>query len=68
MANHDYLADKAANFKLMNDIKAWWRRRGVIVQVWLERVRDPQGAEWIHVIRTNITQNTATARSGYMVE
>lgn len=68
MSNLDYLSDKTANFKLMNDIKAWWRRRGVIVRVWLERVGDPQGSGQIYVIRSNIVQNVATARSGLVVE
>ena len=68
MAEHDYLSDRAANFKLMNDIKAWWRRRGYIVRVWLEKVGDPQGSGAIHVIRTNIVQNVATARLGHFAE
>jgi hypothetical protein len=36
MAKHDYLSDRAANYKLMQDIRNWWSRRGQTVRVWLE--------------------------------
>jgi len=37
MGRHDYLSDRAANYKLMADIKNWWRKRGYVVRVWLEK-------------------------------
>jgi hypothetical protein len=65
---HDYLADRAANFKLMEDIRAWWRRRGCVVKVWLEKTTDPTNNTVIYVIRTNIVQDCANIRSKYVVE
>ncbi len=50
MAKHDYLSDRAANYKLMSDIKNWWRKRGYQVKVWLERGIDPTNGTNIHVI------------------
>lgn len=68
MAKHDYLGDRAANYKLMNDIKAWWRKRGCIVRVWMEKASDPQGGGSIHIIRTNIVQHVSTAQGGYFAD
>jgi hypothetical protein len=65
MAKHDYLADKAANYKLMSDIKGWWSKRGYAVSVWLERAVDPSNGTNIYVIRTNIVQPVANARNRY---
>lgn len=68
MAKHDYLSDRAANYKLMADIRNWWRKRGYTVKVWLEKAIDPSNGTNIWVIRTNITQPVSKARSGYFVE
>lgn len=68
MARHDYLADRAANYKLMADIKNWWRKRGYVVKVWLEKAIDPSNGTSIWVIRTNIVQSVSNARSGYSVD
>ena len=68
MAKHDYLSDRAANYKLMADIKNWWRKRGYVVRVWLERAIDPSNGTNIWVIRSNIVQTVSNARSGYSVE
>lgn len=68
MARHDYLSDRAANYKLMNDIKNWWRKRGYSVKVWLERGISPSNGTNIHVIRTNIMQSVDNARNGYVTE
>ncbi len=67
-AKHDYLADKAANYKLMSDIKNWWRKRGYEVKVWMERAVDPSNGTNIHVIRTNIHQDVANARIRYVTD
>jgi hypothetical protein len=67
MARHDYLADRAANYKLMADIRNWWRKRGYVVKVWLEKAIDPSNGTSIWVIRTNIVQSVSNARSGYSV-
>lgn len=67
MARHDYLADRAANYKLMADIRNWWRKRGYVVKVWLEKAIDPSNGTSIWVIRTNIVQPVSNARSGYSV-
>lgn len=66
--NLDYLDDKAANYRLMQDIRDWWKKRGHNVRVWIEREKDPQGSGCIYVIRTNIKQNVETAYSGYSVD
>lgn len=66
--NHDYLADKAANYKLLQDIKAWWAKRGFAVKAWIESAKDPTSGSTIHVIRTNITQNCGDARTAYAVD
>jgi hypothetical protein len=68
MGKHDYLGDRAANFKLMADIKNWWRKRGYNVRVWLEKAIDPTNGTTIWVIRTNIVQPVSKARSNYVVE
>jgi hypothetical protein len=68
MAKHDYLSDRATNYKLMADIKNWWRKRGYIVRVWLEKAIDPSNGTNIWVIRSNIVQTVSNARSGYSVE
>lgn len=68
MAKHDYLSDKAANYKLMADIKNWWMKRGFMVKVWLERGIDPSNGTSIHVIRTNIVQNVDNARTRYVTD
>ena len=68
MAKHDYLSDRAANYKLMNDIKGWWQKRGYSVKVWLERGVDPSNGTSIHVIRTNIFQHVDNARAKYVTE
>lgn len=67
MARYDYLADRAANYKLMADIRNWWRKRGYVVKVWLEKAIDPSNGTNIWVIRTNIVQSVSNARSGYSV-
>lgn len=68
MAKHDYLSDRAANYKLMNDIKSWWRKRGIIVRVWMEKASDPQGGGTIYVIRTNIVQHVSAAEGNNYAE
>jgi hypothetical protein len=68
MAKHDYLSDKAANYKLLSDIKNWWQKRGYVVKAWLERGIDPSNGTAIHVIRTNIVQNVENARTRYVTE
>jgi len=67
-AKHDYLVDRAANYKLMSDIKNWWRKRGYEVKVWMERAIDPTNGTNIHVIRTNIHQDVANARTRYVTD
>ena len=64
---HDYLADRAANFKLMQDIKTWWAKRGYSVNVWLEKANDPTNGTNIWVIRTNIKQNVQHIGESYSV-
>ena len=68
MARYDYLTDRAANYKLMADIRNWWRTRGYVVKVWLEKAIDPSNGTNIWVIRTNIVQSVSNARSGYSVD
>jgi hypothetical protein len=68
MAKHDYLSDRAANYKLMADIKNWWRKRGYVVRVWLEKAVDPSNGTNIFVIRTNIVQHVNNVRNRYIVE
>jgi len=68
MARYDYLADRAANYKLMADIRNWWRKRGYVVKVWLEKANDPSNGTNIWGIRTNIVQSVSNARSGYSVD
>ncbi len=64
---HDYLADRAANFRLMNDIRSWWAKRGYPVQVWLEKANDPTNGTVIWVIRTTITQDTKHLGTRYVL-
>jgi hypothetical protein len=68
MAKHDYLSDRAANYKLMSDIKNWWRKQGYPVRVWLERGVDPSNGTSIHVIRTNIVQPVEHLRNRYVTD
>ena len=68
MTRHDYLSDRAANYKLMADIKSWWRKRGYVVKVWLEKAIDPTSGSQIHVVRTNIMQSVTNARKNYYVQ
>ena len=68
MARYDYLAERAANYKLMADIRNWWRKRGYVVKVWLEKAIDPSNGTNIWVIRSNIVQSVSNARSGYSVD
>ena len=67
MARHDYLSDRAANYKLMADIRNWWRKRGYNVNVWLEKAVDPSNGTTIWVIRSNIVQPVSKLRSNYVV-
>lgn len=64
---HDYLSDRAANFRLMQQIRDWWKKRGFVVNVWLEKANSPQDGSVIWVIRTNITQNVAHASTRYQL-
>jgi hypothetical protein len=64
---HDYLADRAANFKLMQDIRGWWAKRGYAVHAWLEKGTDPTNGTTIWVIRTNIKQNVKHLGESYHV-
>lgn len=64
---HDYLSDRAANFKLMQDIRSWWAKRGHSVHVWLEKGTDPTNGTKIWVIRTNIVQDVKNAKENYCV-
>ena len=66
--NLDYLSDKAANYRLMQDIREWWKKRGHNVRVWLAKERDPQGAGYIYVIKTDINQSVENCYSGYSVD
>jgi hypothetical protein len=68
MARHDYLSDRAANYKLMADIKNWWRKRGYEVRVWLEKAVDPTNGTVIWVIRSNIVQPVSKLRSNHVVQ
>lgn len=68
MGRHDYLDDKAANYRLMQNIREWWRKRGYNVRVWLEKVKDPQGGGNIFVIRTDAVQNVENAKRGYAID
>lgn len=64
---HDYLSDRAANFKLMQDIRSWWAKRGYPVRVWLEKAIDPASGTSIWVVRTSITQHTNNLKGNYVV-
>lgn len=64
---HDYLADRAANFRLMQLIRTFWSKRGHAVNVWLEKGIDPTSGSTIWVIRSNIQQNTGNIVKGYVV-
>lgn len=65
---HDYLADRAANYKLMENIRTWWHKRGYVVRTWLEKANDPTNGTAIWVIRTNIVQRVENATKYYSVE
>lgn len=65
---HDYLGDKAANYRLMQNIRQWWLKRGFVVKVWLERAGDPTNRTPIHVIRTNIEQDCKHLGTRYVVD
>lgn len=64
---HDYLSDRAANYKLMSNIRNWWQKRGYLVKVWLEKDKDPTNGTTIIVVRTNIVQKVASAEGGYVL-
>ncbi len=63
--SHDYLSDRAANYKLMSNIRNWWQKRGYLVKVWVEKDKDPTNGTTMFVIRTNIVQKVSSAESGY---
>lgn len=65
---HDYLADRAANYRLMQLIQAWWAKRGYRVRVWLERATDPTNGTHIWVIRSSVTQPVHNLNPKYMVQ
>jgi hypothetical protein len=67
MAKHDYLSDRAANYKLMQDIRNWWSRRGQTVRVWLEKANDPSNGTVMWVIRTDLRQDVAIGLRGHSV-
>lgn len=67
MPKHDYLSDRTANYKLMQDIRAWWLRRGRTVRVWMEKANDPSNGTVIWVIRTDLQQNVNAAKRGHAV-
>lgn len=57
MTSFDYLGDKAANFKLINLITTYWRKRGFRVRAWVEKANDPSNGSTIFVLRTDIKQD-----------
>lgn len=57
MSNFDYLGDRAANFRLINLITTYWRKRGYRVKAWIEKANDPSNGSTIFVVRTDIHQN-----------
>lgn len=64
---HDYLDDRAANYRLMQNIRTWWRKRGFVVRVWLEKAKDPTNNTTIYVIRTDIKQDCTHAGTRYSI-
>lgn len=66
--SHDYLGDRAANYRLMQNIRSWWLKRGFVVRVWLEKAKDPTNNTTIYVIRTDIKQNCAHAGTRYATD
>ncbi len=65
--SNDYLSDKAANYKLIADIKAWWAKRGYQVNCWIEKIQSPVSGHTTFIVRTNITQDVKNAERGYVV-
>ena len=57
MTSYDYLGDKAANFRLINMITTYWRKRGFHVKAWVERGNDSSNGAAIFVVRTDIRQD-----------
>ena len=64
---HDYLSDRAANYRLMQQIVSWWRKRGFVVRAWLEKSTDRSNGTIIWVIRTNIKQDATNVNPRYTV-
>jgi hypothetical protein len=64
---HDYLTDRAANYRLIQQIVSWWRKRGFVVRAWLEKSGDPSNGGVIWVIRTNIVQDASNVKPRYTV-
>lgn len=64
---HDYLSDRAANYRLMQQIVSWWKKRGFVVRAWLEKATDPTNGTVIWVIRTNIRQDASNVDPRYTV-
>lgn len=56
----DYLTERASNFKLINLIQSYWRKRGYHVKAWIEKAHDPSNGATIYVVRTNIHQSLLT--------
>jgi hypothetical protein len=67
MARHDYLGDRAANFRLIQQIVAWWRKRGFEVRAWLEKGTAGSNGATIWVIRTNIKQDARNVNPRYTI-
>jgi hypothetical protein len=67
VSRHDYLGDRAANFRLMQQIVEWWRKRGFVVRAWLEKANASGNGATIWVIRTNITQDASNVNPRYTV-
>ncbi len=64
---HDYLGDKAANYKLMQDIINWWAKRGYTVKAWLEKSVSPVSGHTIWMVRTNIVQDVKSLEKKHVV-
>lgn len=65
---HDYLDDKAANYRLCQTIRDWWHKRGHRVRVRLEKVKDPQGSGSIFVVRVDAPQHVRNLELGHSVD
>ena len=65
--SHDYLGDRLATLKLVENIRRWWQRHGIVVKVWIEKVPNPQDGRSIYVVRTALQQDLAQARLGNIV-